>query len=81
MYGLNSTGVYVQSVEEGSSAQKAGLRSGDRIVEFSGKNIMSFSEFKKELSNHEVGETVEIVVVREGREKTLKVYLSEYKGK
>ena len=41
---------------------------------------MSFSEFKKELNKHEAGETVEIVVVREGREKTLKVYLSEYKG-
>lgn len=80
MYGLNSTGVYVQSVEEGSSAEKAGLKTGDRIVEFAGKNIMSFSEFKKELNKHEVGETVEIVVVREGREKKLNVYLSEYKG-
>jgi len=80
MYGLNSTGVYVQSVVEDSSAEKSGLKAGDRIVEFAGKNIMSFSEFKKELNNHEVGETVEIVVVRDGREKTLKVYLSEYKG-
>ena len=80
MYGLNSTGVYVQSVVEGSSAEKAGLKTGDRIVEFAGKSIMSFSEFKKELNKHEVGETVEIVVVREGREKTLKVYLSAYKG-
>ena len=80
MYGLNSTGVYVQSVVEDSSAEKAGLKTGDRIVEFGGKNIMSFSEFKKELNKHEVGETVEIVVVREGREKKLKVYLSEYKG-
>lgn len=80
MYGLNSTGVYVQSVVEGSSAEKAGLKIGDRIVEFAGKSIMSFSEFKKELNKHEVGETVEIVVVREGREKNLKVYLSEYKG-
>jgi serine protease Do len=80
LYGLNSTGVYVQNVVEGSSAEKAGLKPGDRIVEFDGKNIMSFSEFKKELNKHEVGETVELVVVREGREKTLKVYLSEYKG-
>jgi serine protease Do len=80
LYGLNSTGVYVQNVVEGSSAEKAGLKPGDRIVEFDGKNIMSFSEFKKELDKHEVGETVELVVVREGREKILKVYLSEYKG-
>ena len=35
---------------------------------------------KKELNKHEVGETVEIVVVREGREKKVNVYLSEYKG-
>lgn len=80
MYGLNSTGVYVQSVEEDSSAEKAGLKQGDRIVEFAGKNIMTFSELKKEINKHKVGETVEMVVVREGREKTLKIYLSEYKG-
>lgn len=80
MYGLNSTGVYVQSVVEGSSAEKAGLKAGDRIVELAGKNVMSFSEFKKELNKHEVGETVDIVVVREGREKSVKIVLNEYKG-
>ena len=80
MYGLNSTGVYVQSVEEGSSAEKAGLKEGDRIVEFAGENIMSFAELKKEINKHEVGETVEMVVVRNGREKKLNIYLSEYKG-
>lgn len=80
MYGLNSTGVYVQSVENGSSAEKAGLKSGDRIVEFAGQDILTVSELKKELSKHEVGESVEIIVVRNGREKTLNVYLSEYKG-
>lgn len=80
MYGLNSTGVYVQSVENGSSAEKAGLKSGDRIVEFAGQDILTVSELKKELSKHEVGENVEIIVVRNGREKTLNVYLSEYKG-
>lgn len=80
MYGLNSTGVYVQSVENGSSAERAGLKSGDRIVEFAGQDILTVSELKKELSKHEVGENVEIIVVRNGREKTLNVYLSEYKG-
>lgn len=80
MYGLNSTGVYVQSVENGSSAEKAGLKSGDRIVEFAGQDILTVSELKKELNKHEVGENVEIIVVRNGREKTLNVYLSEYKG-
>lgn len=80
MYGLNSTGVYVQSVEKGSSAEKAGLKQGDRIVEFAGEDILTFSELKKEINKHEVGETVEIVVVRNGREKVLKIFLSEYKG-
>lgn len=80
MYGLNSTGVYIQGVVEGSSADKAGLKSGDRIVEFAGEDIMTFSELKKVINKHEVGETVEIVVVRNGREKNMKIYLSEYKG-
>lgn len=80
MYGLNSTGVYIQGVVEGSSADKAGLKAGDRIVEFAGEDIMTFSELKKVINKHEVGETVEIVVVRNGREKNMKIYLSEYKG-
>jgi len=80
MYRVNSTGVYVQSVTDGSSAEKAGVKSGDRIIEFNGVEIDSYSTLKKAINSCEVGETVEMVVVRNNREKVLKIYLSEYQG-
>ncbi|MBQ7667870.1 MAG: trypsin-like peptidase domain-containing protein [Clostridia bacterium] len=80
MYRVNSTGVYIQSVTDGSSADKAGLKTGDKIVEFNGVEIDSYSKLKKAMSKCEVGQTVDIVVIRDGRERTFKIYLTEANG-
>jgi len=79
MYRVSSTGVYVQSVTDDSSAEKAGVEIGDRIIEFNGIEVDSYSTLKKAINKGEVGEIVEMVVVRNGREKILKIYLSEAK--
>ena len=80
MYRVNSTGVYVQGVTDDSSAEKAGVKAGDRIIEFNGIKIDDYATLKKAINKGEVGDTVEMVVVRDGREKVLKIYLSEYEG-
>ena len=80
MYRVNSTGVYIQSVTDGSSADKAGLKTGDKIVEFNGVEIDSYSKLKKAMSKCEVGQTVDIVVIRDGGERTFKIYLTEANG-
>ncbi len=83
---LGIEGVLVLGVEEGSGAQKAGLKStqrlrdgrivpGDVILRISASPVKSNEDLLVALSKHEVGETVEVVVWREGKEAVVKVLL------
>lgn len=60
MYGLNETGVYIQSVTQGSAAADAGLKSGQRITKVDGTEVSSSADVKSLIQKHSVGETVEI---------------------
>src|SRR5688500_10543185 len=40
-----TAGVKIESVEEGSPAEKAGLKSGDVVVEFDGERVRSVRQF------------------------------------
>ena len=62
-YGMFS-GVYVQSVLEGLSADKAGIKVDDVIIEFNGKKIDTFKDLTDALHECEIGQTVEVKVVR-----------------
>lgn len=55
-------GVYVVSVSEGSAAEKAGIKKGDIIVSFDGKEITSMDVLKERLQYYEAGQTVDLVV-------------------
>ena len=77
-YGLDSTGVYIQSVESGSIADKGGLQAGDRLLSFGGVEVSTADELKAALAAHSVGDRVEIKVSRNGREYTHSVVLTEY---
>lgn len=54
-------GVYITSVEEGSAADKAGLKKGYIITRFDGSSVSSISELKEQLSYYKAGESVEVV--------------------
>ncbi|MCR5005035.1 MAG: trypsin-like peptidase domain-containing protein [Clostridiales bacterium] len=62
-YGMFS-GVYVQSVLEGLSADKAGIQVDDVIIEFNGQKIDTFKDLTDALHACEIGQTVEVKVVR-----------------
>lgn len=70
-----TTGVYVYSVEEGSAADKAGLKNGDIIVKFDGQDIKTAAYLRYNLYQHEPGDKVEIVYNRNGKEKKTTVTL------
>ena len=57
-------GVYVQSVEAGSPAAKAGLRKGDIIVGIGGEETPTLSSLDKALRNFEPDEATTIQVYR-----------------
>jgi len=80
MYRVDSTGVYIKSVEEDSDAMRFGLKSGDRIISIDGKVVVSASDIKEVLSNKSPKDKVTLVINRNNREYTVKITLSEYKG-
>ncbi len=62
-YGMFS-GVYVQTVVEGLSADQAGMKADDVIIEFNGTKIDTFKDLTDALHACEIGQTVEVKVVR-----------------
>lgn len=76
-YGVNQAGVYVQSVNEGSPAQRAGLEPGDRFIGIDGEAVGSTSDITGIIGNHEVGDTIEIQVVRGSQILTMSLTLAE----
>lgn len=80
LYGVNSTGVYIAQVESGSNAEKAGLRSGDRIMSMNGTTIESGSQITAILDGCSIGDEVTILISRGGRQGQATLVLEEYKG-
>lgn len=66
MYNLTE-GVYVVSVEQGSGAEAAGIKSGDIITAFDGKSVKTTSDINTIKKNHKAGDTVGFTVVRNGQ--------------
>ena len=75
-YTTGSTGVYVNSVDEGSPAANAGMQQGDQIVAVGDNEVSDTTHFRYELYKYSVGDTVSITVRRNGREQTLSVTLT-----
>lgn len=76
--GLKDTkGAIVPEIKEDSPADKAGLKSGDVIVEFDGKPVKSANELSRSVAAMKPGTKVEIVILREGKRKILTAELIE----
>lgn len=78
MYGVSETGVYVYSVTNNSKAASTGFVPGDYITEFDGKKVTSSDDINKILEDHEVGDKVEVTVIRRRQTYTLTLELEEY---
>lgn len=75
-YGLKvSAGAYVAAVSAGSGADEAGIEVGDIITSFNGKKIESASDLMVAVRECNIDDTVDVVVNRDGSEKTLSVKL------
>jgi serine protease Do len=60
-------GVFVQSVTAGSAAEKAGIREGDIIVSFDGKNISGLEDLYRIIGNSAPGKKFNIEYIRNGK--------------
>lgn len=76
-YGVDKYGVYVYSVQPDSSAELAGLASGDRITAVNGEEVADSSAVKDRFNEIGVGNMAGISLVRDGKEKTISLKLTE----
>lgn len=71
------TGVYVESVEKDSPAEKAGIQKGDIITKIEGKDVKSVNELNKVKYTYNIGDTVTLTINRNNEEQEIKITLTE----
>jgi len=67
------SGVYIESVREGSPAARAGIQTGDIVVDFDGERVRSASHFTRLVQESVPDREVAVVVVRGTSKQNLKV--------
>ena len=74
------SGMYIEFVEPQSDAYEKGLEPGDILISVDNVRITSTAELETLLSNYSVGDTVQIVIYRAGRQYTARLTLHEATG-
>jgi serine protease Do len=72
-------GALVAEVNPGSPAEKAGIHRGDIIIEFNGQPIKEMNELPRLVAATAPGTKATVKVLREGKEKSLSVTVTELK--
>lgn len=75
-YDLPCGGTYITEVTS-EEAKTAGLKEMDRLISIDGKTFESSSDFVSQVRTHKVGDTVTLVIERNGKEMTIKTNLIE----
>lgn len=73
--GSDVKGMRLTGVRAGSPADQGGLRGGDVIVKFGGREVTDIYTYTDALNAHKPGDTVTVEVLREGKPVTLSVTL------
>lgn len=68
-------GAYVVEIVEGSSAAKVDMKEGDIITEFAGQSLKE-NDLASLINQKKVGDTVTVVIWRDGQEKSFDVQLT-----
>jgi len=75
-------GVFIQGVSKNSAASDAGIKRGDIVSEVNGTEVHANADFMELIARHRPGEKVELIVIRDGKEKqitaTLKNSMNTY---
>jgi len=78
---LNSLkGVYISSVASYGPANEAGIREGDVVIDLNGSPINSKANFDEQLSYYRPGEQINLVYVRDSKQKSISLKLTNIEG-
>ena len=70
-------GVLISDVNENGPSHTAGMRRGDVVISFNGKEVQSVSQLRNLVARMGVGKDADIKILREGKEQVLKVKVAE----
>jgi serine protease Do len=70
-------GALVAYVQPGSPGERAGIKTGDVIVEFNGHQIASLHDLPRLVANTPPGRNAGVRLIRQGRERALRVQISD----
>jgi Do/DeqQ family serine protease len=73
----NTRGALVSTVDAGSPAEKAGLKQGDVITQYNGREVTDNNQLRNAVANTTPGSKVPITVLRNGRTETLNATVGE----
>jgi hypothetical protein len=72
-YGESTDGLKLDGVREGSPAERAGLKAGDKVVKLAGHDVRNVYDYTQALSEMKAGQEYEVEVLRDGQRLTLKL--------
>jgi serine protease Do len=70
-------GVLISDVNENGPSHAAGMRRGDVVVAFNGKEVQSVSQLRNLVARTTVGKDADVKILREGKEQMLRVKVAE----
>jgi serine protease Do len=80
-FNLNTeSGALVGGVEPGTPAQKAGIQSGDVIIEFNGQKITDANDLLLAVADCSPDSKAAVKILRDGKDRTVTVVLAERPG-
>jgi hypothetical protein len=76
-FSSNEEGYKISGVSPDSPAEKGGIQAGDLMIKFAGRDVKNIYDYTAALGEHKPGEEVEVVVIRNKEEVTVKVTLGK----
>ena len=73
----DARGVLINSVTSGGPAEKAGLKTGDVILQLNGKDVNDANTLRNEIAAAGPGTEVTLTLLRDGRQQQVRVRLAE----
>jgi hypothetical protein len=72
-YSDGGSGMILDAVRDGSPADKAGLKAGDKVIMLAGKEVRNANDYTVVLGEMKAGQEYEVILIRGSEKMTLKV--------